>query len=353
MAKPKTNFNALFEDALTTTQSPGAFAGIAPVVEKVVPNTKRRYGVVPLDRLRVNPSQPRKHFDQQELEELGASILQHGLLEPLVVRESGSEEGYFDLACGERRWRAMLLKALTEADAVILEADTSDYLLKQIALIENVQRVDLLPYELAVAYDSLRKDESGEKSLTVEQLAQLLGKKAAHIDDHLTILRVPDDVRQLIIDDPMIPLRIIRDIGRIEEADNRAYLIQEVRAGSLSANAVTKILSELKSRTKTNSVYTEKSERQDQGSTVSAEATSSKNGTEHSASQSLPSLDLVLVTLRQKLHKDSNQFKKITERLTGEAHQMGDEEKKLLRESLLQWQSWTQHLLEMVGLEES
>ena len=109
---PKNNFDDPFKKV--PKQTPGAFSGIATVVDTGVKKTKRRYGTIPLDHVRPNPFQPRKQFDQQKLAELGDSIKEHGLLEPLVVRESASENSSFELACGERRWRAMQLKNITE-----------------------------------------------------------------------------------------------------------------------------------------------------------------------------------------------------------------------------------------------
>src|SRR5437667_4434633 len=140
---PKNKFDDLFRNV--SKPSPGAFSGIATVVESLITQTRRRYGMVPLSKLRPNPRQPRQHFDPVKLEELGNSIVEHGLLEPLVVRVSRETQGYFEIACGERRWRAMQLKNIQEAEAIILSENCSDDEIEQIALIENVQREDLSP----------------------------------------------------------------------------------------------------------------------------------------------------------------------------------------------------------------
>jgi ParB family transcriptional regulator, chromosome partitioning protein len=348
MAK-KTDFNALFQNV---QQSPGAFAGVAAVVDQVTPKTKRRYGVVLLDHLRPNPHQPRKHFDQSELEELGDSILEHGLLEPLVVRESASDTGYFDIACGERRWKAMLLKDITEADAVILEKDCSDYAMEQIALAENIQRVDLSPFELALAYDRLRKDEQGLVIRTFEEVAHLAKKPPSTIDDHLAILRVPEDVRQLIIENPQIPLRIIRDLGNVENSDDRAFLAQEVRTGSLSSNAITRIISQVKKQQQPKSAYAEKKKGNSQEYPVPREILPTTMPVPETEAASPPaqrhvSPAVALATLEQKLLKDTGQIRKITERLAEDLKGMGNEEKKRLEDNVRQWHTWMQRLLDL------
>lgn len=355
---PKNKFDDLFKNV--PKQTPGAFTGIASVVDTVVKKTKRRYGTIPLDRIRPNPSQPRKQFDQQKLLELGASIQEHGLLEPLVVRESAADTGYFDLACGERRWRAMQLKQMVDAEAIILDKDCTDDEMEQVALIENVQREDLSPIELAVAYDRLRKDNTKNTLRSISEVAALVHQPKSTIDDHLSILRAPDEVRQLIVTDPSIPLRVIRDLSNVENPEDRAYLVDEVRSGSLTSNAVTKILQQLKraQREEATQVVTPASVPSSDGSgasKVTAVITQPSHIQMEDKEEGQPprarravSPAVSLAALEQKLLRDSKQIQKITQRLTEEVMYMSSEEKQRVRESVDQWHIWTQQILDQV-----
>src|SRR5699024_9786643 len=117
--------------------------------------------------------QPRKHFDQEKLEELADSIREHGVIQPLTVRKLSS--GYYQIIAGERRWRAARLAGLTEIPAVVIEAD--DRTAMELAMIENLQREDLNPMEEAEGYHAL-VDQYG---LTQEQAAQRVGKSRSAV----------------------------------------------------------------------------------------------------------------------------------------------------------------------------
>ena len=111
--------------------------------------------LLPLQRVEPNPDQPRRDFNEEELQALADSIATHGMLQPLTVREiSGSE--YYQIIAGERRWRAARLAGLTEVPALVVEAD--DRKAMELALIENLQRQDLNPVEEALGYQSLLSD---------------------------------------------------------------------------------------------------------------------------------------------------------------------------------------------------
>jgi ParB family chromosome partitioning protein len=363
---PKNNFDDLFKKV--PKQTPGAFSGIATVVDTVVKKTKRRYGTIPLDRVRPNPFQPRKQFDQQKLAELGDSIKEHGLLEPLVVRESTSENGSFELACGERRWRAMQLKNIAEAEAIILDKDCTNEELEQIALIENVQREDLSPMELALAYDRLRKNTTNSSLRSISEVAAIVHQSKSTVDDHLSILRAPEDVRQLVIDNPDIPLRVIRDLSNVEKPEDRAYLIDEVRSGSLTSNAITRILQQLKRAQREEvTVATVTAPILEQNRAPSSPAKSPAGAINEELPPS-PRTDQVveaieeaprprraaspvvtLAALEQKLIRDSKQIQKITQRLTEDIMHMTPEEKRCVRDSVDQWHIWTRQILDLVS----
>ena len=134
--------------------------------------------------------QPRKTFDEQALSELADSISEHGLIQPIVVREHGN--GYYSIIAGERRWRASKLAGLTEVPVVILNVD--DAKASELALVENIQREDLSPVEEAEAYKAL----SERYSLTQEQISKRVGKSRAEIANKLRLLELPDGVLDMV-----------------------------------------------------------------------------------------------------------------------------------------------------------
>jgi ParB family chromosome partitioning protein len=142
----------------------------------------------PLEKIRPQSGQPRQHFDPQKLDELAVSIREHGLIEPLVVRRvPGSDT--LELVAGERRWRALQRAGVKEALVVVKDVSAKDAF--ELALIENVQREDLNPIELAEAYDRLVRDHG----YTQEALAERVGKDRTTIANALRLLRLPPRVR--------------------------------------------------------------------------------------------------------------------------------------------------------------
>lgn len=134
--------------------------------------------------------QPRKYFDKEALEQLADSIVENGLLQPILVREYG--EGRYQIIAGERRFRASKIAGLTEIPAIVLERD--DRRAAQIALIENIQREDLNPLEEALAYKSLAE----EYDMTQEELSIKVGKSRSAIANTLRLLDLPDEVLTLV-----------------------------------------------------------------------------------------------------------------------------------------------------------
>ncbi len=146
----------------------------------------------PIEKITPQKGQPRQHFDADKLEELASSIREHGLLEPLVVRRvSGSDK--FELIAGERRWRALQKAGVLEALVVVKDVTPSSAF--ELALIENVQREDLNPVELAESLDRLVR----EHGYTQEKLAERLGKDRTTITNTLRLLKLPPSVRNQVI----------------------------------------------------------------------------------------------------------------------------------------------------------
>jgi ParB family chromosome partitioning protein len=144
-----------------------------------------------ITQIRTNPYQPRKIFDEAALQELSDSIKEHGILQPIVVRKSGK---HFELVVGERRFRAAKLAKLTEVPAIVKEL--TDQQMMELAILENLQREDLTPIEEAEAYQKLME----ALDLTQEQLAFRLGKSRPHIANHIRLLALPENVREMISD---------------------------------------------------------------------------------------------------------------------------------------------------------
>lgn len=147
---------------------------------------------IPTAAIRENRSQPRTRFDEQALEELSASIREHGLIQPIIVTEDGT--GGYELIAGERRLRAARRAGLSEIPALIKSATPQQLL--ELALVENVQRADLNPLEEGLAYQTL-KDEFG---LTDEAIAQRVGKSRVAVVNTRRLIKLVPEARQALLD---------------------------------------------------------------------------------------------------------------------------------------------------------
>lgn len=151
-----------------------------------------------------NPRQPRKHFDEGQLQELADSIAKVGVVQPIVVRPLDAER--FEIIAGERRWRAAQMAGLLEVPIVVRSADNAETL--QLALIENIQREDIAPLECAEAYQLLIDNHA----LTQEDLSKRVGKSRSAIANTLRLLKLPVEVRKSLA------------VGEISEGHARALL---------------------------------------------------------------------------------------------------------------------------------
>lgn len=145
--------------------------------------------IIPIGQIRPNPHQPRTQIEESQLAELAASIQTHGLIQPLIVTQSGET---YTLIAGERRWRAGQLAGLSDIPVIVKEATPQEML--ELALIENIQRADLNQLEEAYAYQQLIQ----EFSLTQEQVAQRVGKARSTIANLVRLLELPREVQQAI-----------------------------------------------------------------------------------------------------------------------------------------------------------
>jgi ParB family chromosome partitioning protein len=173
--------------AALLSNAPEPHAG-APVVATLPGRTLL---MLPVEAIERNPSQPRKRFEEAKLEELAASIREHGIVEPILVRKEG---GRYRILAGERRWRAAQRAGLREVPAVLREASEREAF--ELALVENLQREDLNAIEEAEAYEVLLE----EHGLTQEKIAERVGKERSTVANALRLLKLPEDVRDLVRD---------------------------------------------------------------------------------------------------------------------------------------------------------
>ncbi len=164
---------------------------------------------IPIDRIFANPDQPRRHFDEDELEDLARSVSERGVIQPLILRAHPERDGAYQIVAGERRWRAAQRAQLHALPALVRDLSDTDVL--EIAIIENVQRTDLNPVEEAMGYRQLM-DRFGH---TQERLASALGKSRSHIANLLRLLTLPDSV-----------LALLRE-GRISAGHARALVVAD------------------------------------------------------------------------------------------------------------------------------
>ena len=155
-----------------------------------ISSEKSAYQLLPIYKVEPNPDQPRRDFDEEELQALADSIAEHGIIQPITVRQLSS--GYYQIIAGERRWRAARIAGLSEVPVVVIEAD--DKKAMELALIENLQRQDLNPVEEAMGYQTLM-DEYG---LTQEDAAKRVGKSRPAVANSLRLLNLCPEVLEKV-----------------------------------------------------------------------------------------------------------------------------------------------------------
>jgi ParB family transcriptional regulator, chromosome partitioning protein len=156
------------------------------------PERARNQRRVPIEYLRPNPRNPRRNYADTELDELAASIKEHGIIQPVVVRALRGVKDAYEIIAGERRWRAAQRAALHDIPIVPVEASDSEAL--ELAIIENVQRSDLNPLEEAGGYQALASDYGHSH----EEIARIVGKSRSHVTNTLRLLKLPEPVKAYI-----------------------------------------------------------------------------------------------------------------------------------------------------------
>jgi ParB family transcriptional regulator, chromosome partitioning protein len=222
--------SALLEDSKTDiTVSPAASA----VAGSISP--------IPVNQIEANPFQPRNKFEEEALQELSASIKEHGLIQPVTVRKLGYDK--YQLISGERRFRASKLAGLTHIPAYIRIAN--DQAMLEMAIVENIQRENLDPIEVALSYKRLLD----ECNLTQEALSQKVSKNRSTVTNFLRLLKLPAEI-QLGLRDEKITMGHAKALISIENEQKQLSVYQNVVEGALSVRETEELAREEKSGNK-------------------------------------------------------------------------------------------------------
>lgn len=200
--------------------------------EKVIGNVIE----LELDSIEVNPFQPRQNFDDQALEELASSIRELGIIQPITVRKVGFDS--YQLVSGERRYRASRLVGLETIPAYIRIANDQESL--EMALVENIQRQDLDPIEIALSYQRLIE----EIELTQEKLSSRVGKKRSTITNYLRLLKLPAPI-QTAMKEGDLSMGHGRSLVSVEDQKNQLRVFQDIMNKGLSVRATEDLVRKL------------------------------------------------------------------------------------------------------------
>ena len=178
---------------------------------------------LPVEFIIANRANPRRTFDAEQLEELANSIREKGVMQPLLVRPS-NDPNIFEIIAGERRWRAAQKAGLHEVPVIVRDVGDKEAL--ELAIIENVQRADLNPLEEAMGYGQLIE----QFEYTQQDLAQVIGKSRSHVANTLRLLRLPEDVRDMVASGTLTA----GHARTLITAEDPATLARQIVSGGLS-----------------------------------------------------------------------------------------------------------------------
>jgi ParB family chromosome partitioning protein len=204
-----------------TELSPAIISLLAPDRQRSATGVRN----VPVDRIEPNPDQPRMTFDEEGIQELAASITEHGVLQPILVRPL--DDNRYQLIAGERRWRAARIAGRRDIPAMIEEIDDETAL--EIAIIENLQREDLSPLDEAIMYEQM----TSERGYSLRKLAQKLGKDKGYIENRLRLADAPSEIKQLV-SLRKDTLSHAYELLKVDDPRKRRKLAEQVARGELS-----------------------------------------------------------------------------------------------------------------------
>jgi ParB family chromosome partitioning protein len=196
---------------------------------------------IAVDEIEVNPFQPRQHFDQEALRELSESIKVHGIIQPITVRRLAQDQ--YQLISGERRFQASKLAGLRSIPAYVRSANDQQML--EMALIENIQRENLNPIEIALSYQRL----ISECNLKQDELGDRVGKNRSTVTNYLRLLKLPPDI-QIALRDNQVSMGHARAIINVDNTDSQLYLFKKMIAEDLSVRKVEELARALTSSVK-------------------------------------------------------------------------------------------------------
>ena len=204
--------SALMADVPTQSEAPS---------EDVVKSTT----LVSIDLIFPNPDQPRKSFDEGDLDELASSLREKGIIQPLIVRpDTTGQKGAYQIVAGERRWRAAARAQIHEVPVIVRDFNDTEVL--ELGIIENIQRADLNAVEEALAYNQLIQRHGH----TQDEVAKAMGKSRSHITNLLRLLTLPDDVQDKVVTGALS----MGHARAMISADNPSKIAQNVIAKGLS-----------------------------------------------------------------------------------------------------------------------
>jgi ParB family chromosome partitioning protein len=243
-----------------------------------------------IDRISSNPGQPRRHFDAEALADLAASIREHGILQPVLVRPRA--DGHFQLVAGERRWRAARLAGLTEVPAIVEQIDDESAL--EITIIENLQREDISPLEEAEMFDRM----TTQHGYSLRKLAQKLGKDKGYIENRLRLAGAPTEIKQLV-SLRKDTLSHAYELLKVDDPKKRRRLAEQVANGELS-------LVKLREKIDGKPASAPSEPRESASADVSSEA--DDNATEFRSHRQGPASDNALIAAKQGLAEAIDQL---------------------------------------------
>lgn len=218
--------------ALLPTKPAAAAAPTPPPPPQEAPQSNGTPIRIPIDRIDPNPLQPRSSFQPDRLRELAQSIDANGIIQPLIVRQKGER---FEIVAGERRWRASRLAGLTEVPVVV--TNTSNDHLLEVSLIENIQREDLNPIEVAQAFDRLHR----EHQLSHEDIARRTGKDRSSVTNMLRLLKLPPDI-QLLLAEYRLSMGHARALLGLSDPEIQRDIAEKITAQGLSVRQVERMV---------------------------------------------------------------------------------------------------------------
>ena len=352
------------EQSVVEEQLPAEGMQVHPVVETVeavdvvLPTRPVSLAELPLDAIFPSRAQARgeENLTPESLEGLVSSMQEHGILTRIRVRPIVDDDEHFEIVFGERRWRAAGLAGFTHYPVEI--ATYNDDELEEVGLIENVQRKDLTPLEEAKKYQRLLalQDADGEPRYSYRKLAQRLGKDKGYIELRLAVLRSPEDVQQLLRDEPDTPVRSVYEVSKVKDPEKREEIITDIREGKVKGVEEVKVrVREATGRapqgaSKASAVL---SSPQSQQETQEPAMVLTVEEVEQPTATATPSLEVIngssdstqaLALFEQQLQKDNDAFLSSIHRLTADTEVMTQAQREVL---LLYVDRWGKALMDL------